>query len=557
MNTHTIDGTLFARMIKEGTRELNRNRQTVNDLNVFPIPDGDTGDNMFMTISGGAQAADASCGDISQVAKQVSQGTFMGARGNSGVILSRIFKGIGTGLSEGTHADVRTFVNALQLGVKESYKAVSQPVEGTILTVFREAVEETAGLVRDDTPYEHLFEELLDAMSRSLKKTPELLDVLRQAGVVDSGGAGLIYIFQGMENALLGLETEDETSGHGAADTQPAIDLSKFNENSELVYGYCTEFILQLMTAKVGDVSLFDEQEVFDYLNSVGESVVAFRDGSIIRVHVHTKTPGDILNHCQKWGEFLKLKIENMTVQHNETIGHEKRPELVLTTKKPRKKFATVTVAAGDGVCDIFREVGVDAVINGGQSMNPAVKDFLDAYEGIDADNIIVFPNNGNVILTARQSADVYDKSNIVVIPNKDLGTGYAAISMLDVSAETVDDIVASINASMEGVVTAMVSRANRDTEQDGVAITSGHYIGFAESKVYTDNAERVKAAEDLAEKLGAGDYSILMLIKGKGIPQDEADGLLEALEGKYRRTEIIPIDGRQPIHDYIMIFEE
>ena len=480
----------------------------------------------------------------------------MGARGNSGVILSRIFKGIGTGLSNGADADVRTFLGALQLGVKESYKAVSQPVEGTILTVFREAVEETTNLVKDDTPYELLFEELLDAMSRSLKKTPELLDVLRQAGVVDSGGAGLIYIFQGMENALLGLETEDDASAHTATDSQPTIDLSKFNENSELVYGYCTEFILQLMTAKVGDVSLFNEQEVFDYLNSVGESVVAFRDGSIIRVHVHTKTPGDILNHCQKWGEFLKLKIENMTVQHNETIGHE-RPELVLTTKKPRKKFATVTVAAGDGVCDIFREVGVDAVINGGQSMNPSVRDFLDAYEGIDADNIIVFPNNGNVILTARQSADVYDKSNIVVIPNKDLGTGYAAISMLDVSAETVDDIVSSINASMEGVVTAMVSQANRDTEQDGVAITSGHYIGFAGSKVYTDNASRVQAAEDLAEKLGAGDYSILMLIRGKGVPQDEADGLLEVLEKKYRRTEIIPIDGRQPIHDYMMVFEE
>ena len=556
MNTHTIDGTLFARMVKEGTRELNRNRQTVNDLNVFPIPDGDTGDNMFMTISGGAQAADASCADISQVAKQVSQGTFMGARGNSGVILSRIFKGIGTGLSNGADADVRTFLGALQLGVKESYKAVSQPVEGTILTVFREAVEETTNLVKDDTPYELLFEELLDAMSRSLKKTPELLDVLRQAGVVDSGGAGLIYIFQGMENALLGLETEDDASAHTATDSQPTIDLSKFNENSELVYGYCTEFILQLMTAKVGDVSLFNEQEVFDYLNSVGESVVAFRDGSIIRVHVHTKTPGDILNHCQKWGEFLKLKIENMTVQHNETIGHE-RPELVLTTKKPRKKFAIVTVAAGDGVCDIFREVGVDAVINGGQSMNPAVRDFLDAYDTIDADNIIVFPNNGNVILTARQSADVYDKSNIVVIPNRDLGTGYAAISMLDVSAETVDEIVASINASMEGVVTAMVSQANRDTEQDGVAITSGHYIGFAGSKVYTDNASRVQAAEDLAEKLGAGDYSILMLIRGNGVPQDEADGLLEVLEKKYRRTEIIPIDGRQPIHDYMMIFEE
>ena len=553
MDTHKIDGSLYARMVKEGTRELNRNRQTVNDLNVFPIPDGDTGDNMFMTMNGGATTVDAGCRDLGKVAGQASQGMFMGARGNSGVILSRIFKGISLGLKDKADASIRTFIDALKSGVGESYKAVSQPVEGTILTVFREAVEEAEKLARDDMTFELLFEELVDGMSRSLEHTPELLDVLKQAGVVDSGGAGLIYIFQGMENALLGLETED--NGTAPAQSAPALDLSKFNEDSELVYGYCTEFILQLMTAKVGKVADFNEQEVFDYLNSVGESLVAFRDGSIIRVHVHTKTPGDILNHCQKWGEFLKIKIENMTVQHNETIGHE-RPELVLKTKKPRKKYAFVTVAAGEGICGIFNQVGVDAVINGGQSMNPSVKDFLDAYEDIDAENIIVFPNNGNVILTARQSADAWDKSNIVVIPNKDLGTGYAAISMLDTSVETVDELVDAINASMEGVVTAMVSRANRDTEQDGVTISDGDYIGFAGGTIYTDNPSRLQAATDLAKKLDAGQYGILMLIRGKDVPEDEARQLAGAFEKEFRRTEIIPIDGMQPVHDYVMILE-
>ena len=553
MDTHKIDGSLYARMVKEGTRELNRNRQTVNDLNVFPIPDGDTGDNMFMTMNGGATTVDAGCRDLGKVAGQASQGMFMGARGNSGVILSRIFKGISLGLKDKADASIRTFIDALKSGVGESYKAVSQPVEGTILTVFREAVEEAEKLAKDDMTFELLFEELVDGMSRSLEHTPELLDVLKQAGVVDSGGAGLIYIFQGMENALLGLETED--NGTAPAQSAPALDLSKFNEDSELVYGYCTEFILQLMTAKVGKVADFNEQEVFDYLNSVGESLVAFRDGSIIRVHVHTKTPGDILNHCQKWGEFLKIKIENMTVQHNETIGHE-RPELVLKTKKPRKKYAFVTVAAGEGICGIFNQVGVDAVINGGQSMNPSVKDFLDAYEDIDAENIIVFPNNGNVILTARQSADAWDKSNIVVIPNKDLGTGYAAISMLDTSVETVDELVDAINASMEGVVTAMVSRANRDTEQDGVAISDGDYIGFAGGTIYTDNPSRLQAATDLAKKLDAGQYGILMLIRGKDVPEDEARQLAGAFGKEFRRTEIIPIDGMQPVHDYVMILE-
>lgn len=555
MNTKIIDGSLYARMIKEGTRELNRNRQTVNDLNVFPIPDGDTGDNMFMTMDGGAQAVDVTCKDLGKVAKQASQGMFMGARGNSGVILSRIFKGISLGLADKTESDLRSFMKALDDGVSESYKAVSQPVEGTILTVFRESVENTRKFVKDDTTFEAMFEELLDEMSKSLKHTPELLDVLKQAGVVDSGGAGLIYIFQGMENTLLGLETEDSASTQSQNGPKKP-DLSKFNEDSELIYGYCTEFILQLMTAKVGKVSDFDEKVIFDYLSSVGESLVAFRDGSIIRVHVHTKTPGEILNHCQQWGEFLTLKIENMTVQHNETIGHE-RPVLELTTKKPRKRFATVTVAAGEGICEIFREIGVDAVINGGQSMNPAVKDFIDAFETIDAETILVFPNNGNVILTARQSADVYDKSEIVVIPNKDLGTGYAAISMLDNTKNNTEEMVASINASMEGVVTAMVSQANRDTEQDGVQIVSGHYIGFAGSTVYTDNADRVAALLDLADKLSAGDYSILMLIKGKDVPQEEAEELLGTFEKKYRLTEIIPIDGEQPIHDYVMILEE
>ena len=318
------------------------------------------------------------------------------------------------------------------------------------------------------------------------------------------------------------------------------------------------------MTAKVGNVSDFDEQQVFDYLNEVGESVVAFRDGSIIRVHVHTKTPGEILNHCQRWGEFLTMKIENMTIQHNQSIiqnnysaPEQQDDDLVLRTDKPKKKYATVTVATGEGVCALFREIGVDAVINGGQSMNPSVRDFQEAFDTIDAENIIVFPNNGNVILTARQIADVYEKANIIVIPNKDLGTCYAAISMLDTSKENTEELVASIEDSMQGVVTAAVSKANRDTVQDGVEVRNGDYIGFADDIVYTDSPDRSESCEKLLDKLNSGDYSILMLIKGKDVPQDEAETLAAELEGKYKLTEIIPVDGGQPIHDYVIILEE
>ena len=561
MATKTIGGTLYARMIIGGSRELDRNRQIVNDLNVFPIPDGDTGDNMFMTANGGAEALDPDNDNLSEVARSVSQGMFMGARGNSGVILSRIFKGISLGLADLESADIKDFIKALGSGVDESYKAVAQPVEGTILTVFRCAVEDTAKADADS--YEELFRILNAAMREALEKTPTQLDVLRQAGVVDSGGAGLVYIFHGMEKALNG-EQYEEMPQNKAKDNGPRKpDLSKFNENSDLTYGYCTEFILQLMTAKIGDVSAFNEQPIFDYLNQVGESVVAFRDGSIIRVHVHTKTPGEILNHCQRWGEFLTLKIENMTIQHNQSIiqnnysAPEQEEELILRTDKPKKKYATVTVATGEGVCELFREIGVDAVINGGQSMNPSVKDFQDAFETIEAENIVVFPNNGNVILTAKQIADVYDKANIIVIPNKDLGTGYAAISMLDTSKETVEELVASINDSMQGVVTAAVSKANRNTEQDGVEIKDGDYIGFADDIVYTDSPNRAECCEKLTDKLDSGDYSIMMLIKGKDVPQEEADALLEKLENRYKLTEIIPVCGGQPIHDYVIILEE
>ena len=561
MNTDILDGRAYARMIIGGSRELDRNRQIVNDLNVFPIPDGDTGDNMFMTANGGAETLQTDNGNLSEVAKQAAQGMFMGARGNSGVILSRIFKGISLGLSGHEEADVPTFLNALRSGVDESYKAVAQPVEGTILTVFRCAVEDAAKAESDS--FEKLFKVLNSAMKEALEKTPTQLEVLRQAGVVDSGGAGLVYIFHGMEKALNGEQYEDSPKTQSKDNGPRKPDLSKFNENSDLTYGYCTEFILQLMTAKVGDVSSFDEQQVFDYLNEVGESVVAFRDGSIIRVHVHTKTPGEILNHCQKWGEFLTLKIENMTIQHNQSIvqnnytAPEQEEELVLRTEKPKKKYATVTVATGEGMCNLFREIGVDAVINGGQSMNPSVRDFQDAFDSIEAENIVVFPNNGNVILTAKQIADVYTKANIIVIPNKDLGTGYAAISMLDTSKENADELVASIEASMEGVVTAMVSKANRNTEQDGVQIKDGDYIGFADDVIYTDSPDRRECCEKLIDNLDSGDYSIMMLIKGKDVSQDEADDLLEKLENKYKLTEIIPVDGGQPIHDYVIILEE
>ncbi len=550
-----IDGNLYARMIIFGSQELGKHKQEINDLNVFPIPDGDTGDNMHMTVNGGANEVDSATEDLGHMAELAAHGMFMGARGNSGVILSRIFAGISKTLCNTEQADTQTFIRAMRAGVSEAYSSVSHPVEGTILTVYREAVEscERESLSKPFESFEDLFSFMLPVMKRSLEKTPSMLDVLKKAGVVDSGGAGLICIFHGMNKAFDDSAVIERESA--SENTAKKIDLTKFNENSELTFGYCTEFALQLMTAKVGNVAAFDEKEIFDYLNSVGESVVAFRNNNMIRVHVHTKAPGDILNHCQKWGEFLTMKIENMNVQHNESIHAKKKEEAEIPSMSFKKKYAFVTVACGEGVINSFKELGADYVISGGQSMNPSVKEFITAFDSLNAENIVVFPNNGNVILTANQAAQNYSKANVIVIANKDIGTGYSAMSVIDTDAEPAQ-LVNLIQAGMDGVITAMVSRANKDTEFGNVSVHNGDYIGFHGDDILSVNTDRKKTLKDLAEKLDASDFGIIILIKGKDADAQEAQELEAELKKKYRGCELITIDGQQPTHDYIMILE-
>ena len=549
-----IDGALYGRMIIFGSEELGKHKQEINDLNVFPIPDGDTGDNMFMTVNGGSNEVESASDELGHMAELAAHGMFMGARGNSGVILSRIFAGISKGLRGTTEADTAAFIVAMRAGVKEAYASVSHPVEGTILTVYREAVEscERESISKPFSTFEDLFNHMLPVMRSSLEKTPTMLDVLKKAGVVDSGGAGLICIFRGMQKAFDKNAVIEKTQ---STETTKKIDLTKFNENSELTFGYCTEFALQLMTAKVGKVEDFDEKEIFDYLNSVGESVVAFRNNNMIRVHVHTKTPGEILNHCQKWGEFLTMKIENMNVQHNESIHAEDKMENEIPTLAFRKKYAFITVASGEGIINTFKDLGADYVIPGGQSMNPSVRDFITAFESLNAENIVVFPNNGNVILTANQAAKNYTDANVIVIPNKDIGTGYSAMSVLDTDAEP-EELVNIIQAGMDGVVTAMVSKANKDTEFGNVTVHNGDYIGFHGDDILSVSTDRSQTVTDLADKLDADDYGIIILIKGKDASAEEAEELQKRIEAKYRSAELFTIDGGQPTHDYIMILE-
>ena len=527
-----LDGKRYLDMVRSGAATLNRNRKTVNDLNVFPIPDGDTGDNMYMTMEAGCRVAPAGLG---RTAHAVSEGMLTGARGNSGVILSRIFAGIAQGLADAEEASLQTFEKAMACGVEASYKAVSTPVEGTILTVFREGVEAAA---RSRT-FEEYFDLLISAMDLSLQHTPDLLDVLKKAGVVDSGGAGLLYIAEGMRDALHGTpDTLPEETGAPAA---RAVDLGAFTEDSVLEFGYCTEFLLRLQRSKV-DLTSFDERILADWLNANGESLVFFREGSIIKVHVHTRRPGDILNHCQQYGEFLTLKIENMTLQHHENHMDER-------FRVGGKALGVVAVAAGERMQELFRELGADQVIAGGQTMNPPVGAFLEAFDRIGAENLIVLPDNGNIILTARQAAEMYDKARVEVIPTHSPAEGYFALANLDVSLP-VDEIVEGLNEAVRDTVTGSISRAIRDS----AAGATGDYLGLSGKDILCGSPDRAQALRELAEKLDAGSHDLLILFQGADVPAEEAAAALDALTRAYPRTETTLIEGGQPIYDYLLL---
>ena len=549
MNTTVLDGALYVRLLKGGAANLKANVKTVNDLNVFPIPDGDTGDNMFLTINAGASAVGEDDVNLSETAGKAASGMLLGARGNSGVILSRIFAGLAKGFKGVETADVPTLGKAFESSITEAYSAVSVPVEGTILTVLKDSVRFANGNIGEDSTLESYFRDFIKELFLSLDRTPDLLDVLKEAGVVDSGGAGLGYIIEGMISVLDGKELALDASGTGQTRD---VDLNAFTEDSILEFGYCTEFLLRLQSSKI-DIARFQVEELISYLNSVGDSVVCFREGTIVKVHVHTKTPGIIINHVQQYGEFLTFKMENMTLQHNENHMQEKFTPKV---SKPHKPYGIVSVASGDGIKDAFVSLGCDVVVDGGQSMNPSAEDLIAAFEDINADTILVFPNNSNIIMTADQAAQLYDGADVRVVPTKTIGEGYAAISMLDTTSNDTDAIIGELREIIAGVVTALVSKAVRDTEMDGVTVRKDDFIGFVGDKIYIDSADRNTAAAGLCEAAKANRYDIMLLVCGADVTPEEAQALYDELHKTYRRTEIVMIDGGQPIYDYIIILE-
>ena len=527
-----LNAETYLNLIRGGAAKLAQERQPINDLNVFPIPDGDTGDNMYMTIEAGSRAQAQS--RLDQMSDAVSHGMLLGARGNSGVILSRIFAGIAKGFQGLQEASLEHFTDAMKNGVQEAYQAVSQPVEGTILTVLREGVEAALGA----TTLEEFFDLWIEGMDQSLQHTPELLDVLKKAGVVDSGGAGLLCIAEGMRAALHG---ETPLAVESALPQAQAVDFNAFTEDSVLEFGYCTEFLLRLQKAKV-DLDSFDETVIHDWLESQGDSLVFFRDGSIIKVHVHTKDPGAVLTKCREWGEFLTIKVENMTLQHHENHMDQR-------FKRARKELGIVSVAAGKGLTKIFRDMGADSVIEGGQTMNPPVECFLDAFREVNADRILVFPNNSNILLTARQAAALYEDSRVDVVPTKTLGEGYYTMANLETEQDP-DTLVETLTQAAASVTTGLVSRAIRDAQD----VKEGDYIGITGKDILCSSTSAEEAVLGLAAKMDAGSSDILLLIEGEDATQEAAETLQAQLQKNYPLAEVILLQGDQPVYDYIVV---
>ncbi len=544
MGTAILTGERLLELVRSGAANLELHSSEVNDLNVFPIPDGDTGSNMTLTIQGGANAS-CNTESISDASAGIARGMLLSARGNSGVILSQLFEGAAAGLKGLDTADLSAVAKACRSAVEQAYSSVIDPTEGTILTVARE----TSEMISESSfsSLEEMFDAAIARAKESLKHTPELLDVLKKAGVVDSGGAGLIYILEGMYSALTGKAVErsvDTGYIHGGA--PKAVNTDLFTEDSVLEFGYCTEVLVRLQKIKC-DPETFDINELISFMSGLGDSIVAFKNGTIVKLHVHTMTPYKVLEYCQRFGEFLTVKIENMMLQHNEVIANEQEKQ------QERRKYAVVAVACGEGLKNELKEMGCDVVIDGGQTSNPSASDMLSAFDKANAETVFVLPNNGNIILTAKQAGELYNKSDIRVIPTKTIGDCISVLSMLDLTPDA-DTVEQQMNEAMEGTVTAEISRSIRPAELGGLSIREGEYIGIIGKDVVSADTDCFDTAVAALKLMEPADHAALMIIEGKNAAKGLSAELAAYAKKKYRRLEVCEISGGQDIYDFILV---
>ena len=551
LNIKYLGGILLKKMARGGAKELSLNADQVNNLNVFPVPDGDTGDNMRMTIESGVNAIENLDSDnVCDVMKQLSRGMLLGARGNSGVILSQFFSGTAEGLESISRADAYAMGHALQLGVKRAYSSVMSPMEGTILTVARESVEYAVSRIHEHSTIRSLFRDLVQQMKSSLEKTPELLAVLKEANVVDSGGAGLLYIMDGFHRVLNG---EEPALGEESVISKPESCIQTTTApllDGAMTYGYCTELLLQLQNAKC-DPDTFDMDALRSFLGECGDSVVTIKTESILKVHVHTMKPEAVLDYLHRYGEFINVKIENMSVQHSELAAKEQQGK-----EGEREKYGIVSVCTGEGFRELFTTLGADIVIEGGQTHNPSTRDFLEAFKTLNREIIFVLPNNGNIFMAASQAAQMYTESAVRVIPTKNVGEGYAALSTADLTKEEAD-VAADMCHAMERVKTGVISPAVRDAELNGISIHSGDTIGIVNKSVVVSEKNRPAAATALARILiGEGECNMLTVFCGTDVDEAEREQVNALIGQDFPNAEVYFTDGGQDVYSYVMVCE-
>ncbi|MFA5006051.1 MAG: DAK2 domain-containing protein [Candidatus Izemoplasmatales bacterium] len=571
MDTFLIDGRLLKKMVTNGAIQLRNNIDRINELNVFPVPDGDTGSNMSATMTAGAKAVAASDeAAIGVVAKAIARGMLMGARGNSGVILSQLFSGLANGLKGLAEADTCTFSHALRNGVEQAYAAVINPVEGTMLTVAREGADRALSLCPTTNRFETLFDSYMVELEASLERTPDLLPILKEVGVIDSGGAGYIEIVRGMLDALKGktladaVDAAQKAPGHVAGEAprpQSVLNHEAFKDDGN--YGYCTEFIMQI--AKVDE---FSQKDFVEMISPLGNSLVCVQDDNILKVHIHTETPGDVLNLGQRFGFFINLKIENMTVQHTEVVmhepthaegtsgepcdcGHDHTPRV---TPRVHKKYAIVAVVNGDGLKETFIEMGCDFIIEGGQTMNPSIEDFVQACDAIDADSVIIIPNNKNVLLSAETAAKIIENKKVYVLPAKTIAQGYASLTMFDATQDAEKNLTDMKNHIMH-VKTGEVTYAIRDSVNNGVQIRKNDFIGIHDGEIVSCAQDRLAVATAMMERMLDPKSEIVTVMYGADVQDAEVDVLVKAIED-LSSAEVETIAGGQEIYSYIVSVE-
>ena len=543
-----INGLVLAEMIDLGSKNLAKNAEKINSLNVFPVPDGDTGTNMNLSMSSGAkETATNVVENIGELGKSFSKGLLMGARGNSGVILSQLFRGMSQYIADKKEIDAKEFAEAIQNGVSIAYKAIIKPVEGTILTVAREAAEAGLKAAKNTDSVVEVMEAIYAESQASLKRTPDLLPILKEVGVVDSGGQGLVCVYQGFVAALKGEKIE----GLESVETN-VVDM-QFEDNhdmdfmspEDIVYGFCTEFTVRLDKEK----KEFDEDKFRTDMSKFGDSLLVISDSEYVKIHVHTETPGEVFNYGQQYGELIKIKSDNMREQHREVLRKQEVKQA--TAPKELKEQAMISISMGAGLSKVLTSMGVDYIVEGGQTMNPSTEDIMKAIKEVNAKNIFIFPNNKNIQLAAKQAAELAEE-NVFVIESKTAPQGLAAVMVFNPQAVPEENF-ANMQEVLSTVSTLEVTHAVRDTNIEGVEIKKDEFMGIRNGKIVVSNLSLNTVLEELLEKSLAEDSEIVTLYLGEESTEEYTDFLEQLIEEKYPDVEVELIESGQPVYPYII----